>query len=222
MPLRRNLTPSSAADGDSSSPQISEREKEIRQELHDIKREEILVQAADFFYEHGYHETKLDDIAQKLRVGKPHIYNYVKSKAELLSAVASRGTNQVYAVVTEEFARGGSPEEMLRRITLAFTRCALVNHKNVLIYFRENMNLPKQVRDELNRERHEIDRIIKQIIDDGVKAGQFDETDSYINSLTVAGMMSYTFAWYNPKSKLSIDYICEEIARQVIRMLKKR
>lgn len=221
MPSNKKKVSRPASKRRSVSSPFAEREEEILAELNAMKREEVIHHAAVLFNARGYHETTLEAIATSMGAGKPYIYNFFASKQELLAEVASRGTEQVYAAVVREMEKGGDPEDRLRRVALAFTRYALLNHMHVQIYFRENLHLPEAVRNELSRKRRAIDKMIRMVIDDGIAQGQFARRDSYVASLTIAGMMSYTFAWYNPNGRLTIDYICEEVGRNVIAMLRQ-
>jgi len=199
---------------------LKERERSIRSELKEIKREQIVAAALDLFYRKGYHKTKIDDIAAALSVGKPHIYNYFRSKVELLEVVASRGTDEVLRAVESASHDRSDPETTLRRVAYAFTQSALVNHKHAIIYFREYNSLPADTRSDLREKRIKIDKTIQSIIEWGMESGHFESNVPYISSLSITGMMSYTFAWYRSKNTTPIDTICTEISDNVIRMVK--
>jgi len=175
--------------------------------------------ATEIFAERGYHDTTVNEIAARLGVGKPYIYGFFRSKEDLLSAAASQGTCAVHDAVIREAATGGSPVDILRRISSAFTRSALENHRSVQVYFRDNIYLPKKVRTELSDKRREIDRTVKSVIDRGVSEGVFDVSDSHLCSLLIAGMMSYSFAWYSPKAGFDIDHICAEVSERVVKVV---
>ncbi len=199
---------------------LKERERLIRNELKEIKREQIVSVALDLFHRKGYHDTKIDDIATALNVGKPYIYNYFRSKVNLLEVVASKGTDGVLQAVESTAHDRSDPETTLRRVAYAFTHSALVNHKHAIIYFREYNNLPAATRSDLRDKRIRIDNIIRSIIDEGIAAGQFATNSAYLASLSITGMMSYTFAWYRSKNTIPIPDICEEISSNVVRIVK--
>ncbi|MBZ0325170.1 MAG: TetR/AcrR family transcriptional regulator, partial [Alphaproteobacteria bacterium] len=48
----------------------------IREELRAFRKDRILYEAAELFYERGYTGTTLDAIAERLEVTKPFIYYY--------------------------------------------------------------------------------------------------------------------------------------------------
>ncbi|MBK9099129.1 MAG: TetR/AcrR family transcriptional regulator [bacterium] len=47
------------------------------------RKEEIIRAAAKRFSRHGFNKTTLEEIARDVRIGKPTIYHYFKSKDEL-------------------------------------------------------------------------------------------------------------------------------------------
>ncbi|MBU3740981.1 MAG: TetR/AcrR family transcriptional regulator [Candidatus Kapabacteria bacterium] len=51
------------------------------------KRADIVRHAADVFARHGYHATKMQDIASKADIGKGTIYEYFRTKEELFLAI---------------------------------------------------------------------------------------------------------------------------------------
>src|ERR1700722_4111571 len=48
------------------------------------KRFAVLTAAADLFISQGYRQTRLDDIAERLTITKPALYNYFRSKQDIL------------------------------------------------------------------------------------------------------------------------------------------
>ena len=57
---------------------------EDRRRLRDEKREAVLRMAVRLFLEEGYHRTPLARIAERLNITKPALYNYFRSKEEIL------------------------------------------------------------------------------------------------------------------------------------------
>jgi AcrR family transcriptional regulator len=63
------------------------------------RREEILDVAASVFAEHGFPNTDVQWIADRLEVGKGTIYRYFPTKRELFLAAVDRGLNRLEAQV---------------------------------------------------------------------------------------------------------------------------
>src|SRR6516225_4442495 len=57
---------------------------EDRRRIRDQKRDAVLRMALKLFLEQGYHRTALTEIATRLNITKPALYNYFRSKEEIL------------------------------------------------------------------------------------------------------------------------------------------
>ncbi|MFC1546966.1 TetR/AcrR family transcriptional regulator [Candidatus Neomarinimicrobiota bacterium] len=57
---------------------------------YDVRRQEFLDAAQELFYSHGYEQTSVNMILDKVGVSKGTFYHYFESKADLLSALTDR------------------------------------------------------------------------------------------------------------------------------------
>ena len=102
-------------------------------------------------------------------------------------------------------------------MTQQFTMIVLDMHKLVSIYFREQLNLPKEVAAEIAEMRREIDAQVRMILADGKETGVFEFDDLAVASQVVTGMVSFVFAWYREPSRLSKEAICDQMILHVLR-----
>ena len=186
-------------------------------EVADLKREKILQSAVDLFYTNGYLPTTMDEIAESIGATKPFVYYHFKNKAELLSEIARRTLREWLGVTTRVIEKTLPPTEALSLATHQFTLIVLDMHKFVSIYFREQLNLPKEVAEEIAQMRREIDTQVRTILSDGKQSGVFDFDDLAVASQVVTGMVSYIFAWYREPSRLSKEAICNQMVLHVLR-----
>ncbi|MGM0612652.1 MAG: TetR/AcrR family transcriptional regulator [Bacteroidota bacterium] len=73
-------------------PKTEQQFKEIR----DNRKEEIIDVALNLFATEGYHSTSIAKIAKKAEISKGLVYNYFKSKEELLIKVVENAAIDVY------------------------------------------------------------------------------------------------------------------------------
>ncbi|MCK4313086.1 MAG: TetR/AcrR family transcriptional regulator [Candidatus Cloacimonetes bacterium] len=71
------------------SPKTKEQFEKIREKSRNL----IINTAMELFAQKGYHNTTIEKIAQKAGISKGLIYNYYKSKDELLESVFMQGFN---------------------------------------------------------------------------------------------------------------------------------
>ena len=79
------------------------------------RREEILVQAAQLFAEHGYSNCDTQLLAESIGVGKGTVYRYFPSKRELFLAAADRVMRMLREHVEARIGDEQDPLERIRR-----------------------------------------------------------------------------------------------------------
>jgi len=77
--------------------------------LAEGRREEIIRAAAKRFGRHGLGKTTLDEIARDVRIGKPTIYHYFKSKEDLFYSSVAWETEQYIQDIKAIFNNQATP-----------------------------------------------------------------------------------------------------------------
>lgn len=186
-------------------------------EIADIKREKILQCAVELFYEKGYLPSTVDSIAERLGATKPFVYYHFQSKIDLLSEICRRGTSEALAVTAKVVSQPLDPVRKLALLVREFTMVVLDMYRHVSIYFREQLNLPKEVADEIAKMRRGIDAHVRALLSAGKEKGVFAFDDLVVASQVVTGMMSYAFAWYREPARFTKDQICGQMTTHVLR-----
>jgi TetR/AcrR family transcriptional regulator, fatty acid metabolism regulator protein len=88
---------------------LKERQREEREQL-------ILQAAEELFFEQGYHETSIDDIAARVGIAKGTIYLHFASKEDLVLALFERGMRLMLRALDRALSSDGSPREKLRAV----------------------------------------------------------------------------------------------------------
>lgn len=94
------------------SPKTKKQNEEIKQE----KRELILETALEIFATYGYHGASISMIAQHAGIAKGLLYNYFKSKEELLRAIVAEGVEKSIKVFEPLLAKDFSEEELTTKL----------------------------------------------------------------------------------------------------------
>src|SRR5262245_30356480 len=79
--------------------------------------ERILDVAEQLFAERGYHGTTLRDVATRVGVRPPSLYNHFASKDALYAAVLERGIGPVMELLVRTAAADGQPSDPARLVT---------------------------------------------------------------------------------------------------------
>jgi AcrR family transcriptional regulator len=85
------------------------------------REEQILATAEEFFAERGYRQATMDELATRLGVTKPVIYDHFGSKDGLLLALLTRVRAELHAETLRALGEvPDDPREVLYRVALAF------------------------------------------------------------------------------------------------------
>jgi AcrR family transcriptional regulator len=194
----------------------------MREEILAYKRERILEEAVKLFYERGFTGTTLDDIAAELGVTKPFIYTHFRSKTDLLAALCKPTIELSLEAVARAAESPGSPTARLHRAIADFTQVVLSRQANIAIYFREEKNLAPDALAEINALRKKFDRVLSNLLTEGIAGGEFEISDVNLTALAIGGMISWAYTWHRPEGRLVLEDMCRRMADLALQMVGAR
>jgi AcrR family transcriptional regulator len=188
------------------------------------RAQQIIKTAEQMFYERGYAETSMDDIAQAVGILKGSLYYYINSKDDLLFHIAS-AVHEAVEVATEE-ALGRTDLSPLERI-LHFVRSQIrYNTENVTqmaVYHHEWRRLEGDRLDSIRSRRHGHATAMLDLLDQAKAAGEIDpdmNTQLALNNIFAITIWPYT--WYRPGNAISPDELIEFCANMIYNGLALR
>lgn len=191
----------------------------VKDEVMSMKVERIIRESADLFFRNGYTQTTMSDVANRLGVTKPFIYYHFDSKAKILIEICERGTRDALEAIERAVQDKPHPAERFEAFVRAFANSVLEDYKFVLIYFREEINLPPESADKITKMRRAINDTLIKILEDGERGGIFRINNSKISAFIIAGMISYAFAWYRGDGKYDKDTVISEIVESSLKVV---
>lgn len=153
------------------------------------KRQQIIKAAVKVFSRKGFHEAKVDEIAQVADVGKGTVYEYFSSKAELFQEMFKAGMQFYYDNISKELKPELSAQEKLRRIVQLHIR--FVTHYKDLarITMTEHMHFNEEFRSWIFQSKASKRKLLEQIIEDGVSSGEFRKVNVQAAAMAFAGIL---------------------------------
>lgn len=186
---------------------------------------EILDAAANCFMELGSDVASIDDIARSLGATKGRIYHHFSSKGALLSAVRMRAVMFILDEVTPIVQNSQSPLITLRN--MAYTHVlkileTLPYHRVVLQHYRKNAaksttDYERKLISEIEAKRHVYENLYRDILEQGMKNGDFIKRDISVALHSVLLMLNSPVFWFTPL-KRNERKNREEIAKQLADM----
>jgi TetR/AcrR family transcriptional regulator, cholesterol catabolism regulator len=207
---------------DSSNAKSSDAKpvEDIRDAVTRLKRERIISTAVDLFHNHGLGNTTLEAVAEKMNVTKPFIYSHFKSKGDLLAEICAHGIRASLDVMNRIVASKGTATEKVEALAREFMMAVLENQGHIAIYTREQKHLSPGDAKAIDNMRREFDRKFCGLLNEGVATGEFVIDDVQMASLSIGGIVSWSYVWYRPDGRLTQAETAEKISRLVMAMIR--
>ena len=143
---------------------------ESRRRARDEKREAVLRTAVQLFLEQGYHRVTLNDVADRLNITKPALYNYFRGKDEILFECWALGQERVDELIAEINRGGGTALAKLRKLVHAYAGVMTTDYGASLVRF-DPRDLTEENRKTVRAAKKRIDRTFRKYLADGVSDG---------------------------------------------------
>lgn len=173
------------------------------------RRQTIIETAVRIFHDKGYRAATLDDVANELGLTRPALYHYVSSKEGLLSEIYLQALASFFDTIYEIGGMDLPPPEKLRLFMRRHLKTVVIENLTMFtVFFSEENQLPKSDFDRIHREKLKFNRVVEQIIAQGIDQGCFRPVNPRLYANAVIGMCNWLYRWYNPdKSPFSSDEI---------------
>ncbi|QDQ10654.1 TetR/AcrR family transcriptional regulator [Streptomyces spectabilis] len=182
----------------------------------------LLVAAVEAFAERGYHATTTRDIAGRAGMSPAALYIHYKTKEELLHRISRLGHDKALTILRTAADGGGSASERLADAVRSFVRWHAGHHMTARVVQYELDALGPEHRTEIVALRRKSDAAVREIINDGVRAGEFDVPDVPGTTLAVLSLCIDVARWFNVAGRRTPDEVGALYADLVLRMVGAR
>ncbi|MFZ3593537.1 TetR/AcrR family transcriptional regulator [Streptomyces sp. BH104] len=179
----------------------------------------LLVAAVQAFAERGYHATTTRDIASRAGMSPAALYIHYKTKEELLLKISRIGHDKALAILRRAVEGEGTAAERLAEAVRTFVRWHAGHHMTARVVQYELDSLGEENRPEIVALRRQSDASVREIINDGVKAGEFDVPDVPGTTVAVLSLCIDVARWFNAEGKRTPDEVGALYADLVLRMV---
>ena len=175
---------------------------------YENRLDEVLRVSARLFSEQGFRQATLEDVAAALKVTRPALYHYAKSKDELAARCSDIAIGEIQDAIADTRRLKTGREQLaafFRRyaeiICDDFGRCfVLVNRREYSPEFQE-----------VNRKNQRaIDRAIREMIQAGVVDGSLRQADPADLSRALFGAINGIPVWYRPGGRRTPGRIADD------------
>lgn len=184
---------------------------EDRRRARDEKRDAVLRMAVKMFLDEGYHRTTLNDVAARLNITKPALYNYFRSKEEILIECYRLGQEMFEANIAALERESGNGLDTLRRLIRAYAEVMMEDFGMCLVRL-DDRELSANARAQVRRAKRRYDAAFRSAIAQGVADRSITPRDPKVATLVIAGSLNWIGHWYRPDRELSPATIADEFA----------
>jgi AcrR family transcriptional regulator len=180
------------------------------------RRAELLDVSIGLFYEKGYENTTLQDIADRMGFTKAAIYYYAKNKEELLVEIYTSIVEPAIAAA-RTLAAEPAPDGATRFVRLIeqHLQTFLSNVQANAVFEVQNFSLSEAGKRRIQGLAREYDTLLRTVYDDGIADGSIGPGSSSIAVNAVIGMCNSAHRWYRPRGKFSVNQVIEQLVAMV-------
>ena len=155
------------------------------------QEQRILQVAKELFTKRGFSNVAMRDICRAANVTPPTIYYYFKNKEALFDAVVRETITMSEFInrLEEESGKAQGHEAKIRAFTNVYLTYFPKNMLNVGLYVRNSTQLDSGGKNTLSNELTRIQSVLLGIIQKGIDAGEFRNTDPRMAAECLLGMM---------------------------------
>ena len=173
------------------------------------RREQLIRAALAVFQEKGFHATTVRDIGRVAGLTQGTIYNYVRSKEDILFLVCDRVIAEYITSMEKAAAATGDPAARLREALRGVTRVMIDQSSAILLVYHESHNLDRRsLRSLLARVQGWINQF-EELIADGLGRDRLPKTKRGLltNIVTFLPTMIALRGWSLPKDLTHDQYV---------------
>jgi AcrR family transcriptional regulator len=185
-------------------------------------RARLLDAAVTAFSERGFHGTTTRDIAAAAGMSPAALYVHHRSKEELLHLISRAGHERSLAAVRAGLASSDDPVEQLRAVVHRFVELHARENTRSRVVNYELASLSEAHLAQMQEIRHETDRALRDLIEDGVARGVFDCPDPRVAGAALLSLGIDLSRWYREGGTWTPHEIAERYAELALRIVGAR
>jgi TetR/AcrR family transcriptional regulator len=189
-----------------------------REDVHGIKRLEVLREAAASFNFKGYHATSMNEIAASLGVTKAALYHYFPNKNSLLAACFEYAMDAAFASLERARKVGRNGRERLV-LTMSYYVAELLNELNCCVVLMEEQALEPEDHAKLVRQRDRFERALRAFVREGIEDGSVVPCDPKLAIFVILGAMNWVPKWFKPSGLWKSDQLNAALAQMFERLI---
>lgn len=182
-------------------------------------RHRLVEAAIEAFAEKGFHATTTRDIASRAGMSPAALYVHHDSKESLLFSLSREGHLRALEVIQDAASGQGDPVKRIYAMVYDFTKWHADHSRRGRIVQYELAGLAPEHLQEVAGYRREIEKTMRDALDDGVACGVFQIQDVPGTALAMLSLGIDLVRWFQPDGSRSSEDVAELYAQLALRMV---
>lgn len=158
------------------------------------RRREIFHKVVNVFVKKGFHETSMQEIAQAAGLGKSTLYDYFKTKDEVLIYFFEDQLTNMTEEAQKIALQNLSADKRLRQITEKYLESLQANKNLFLKLMQKSQRLKLESQKQVQEKRHAYQDLVCALIDEGIREGVFRKVNSLLAArLLISGISTVIY-----------------------------
>ncbi|MDG9971582.1 TetR/AcrR family transcriptional regulator [Achromobacter mucicolens] len=192
-----------------TAPPVQKRARAGRPPTLAAPRERILEEAAKLFARSGYDGSSISDLAAAIGVSKAAIYHYYPTKQDIYDAIILEVLEGLTQTVGRDVAGAVGGVARLRAFMVGHARYFEQHHAQFVTMLIGYSGMALSEREDAARLRDSYEKLLRDVIAQGVADGAFRALDVAATGRAVLSMLNWMVRWYKPGQGDSAESIAD-------------
>lgn len=178
--------------------------------------------ALQLFAEKGYHGTAMSEIAARLEIRTPSLYNHIESKQTLLAEIlldTSKAVLDDFEAAVDHDLTGGDTAAQLAAAVRVYAYRHATHRNEALVVNADVAALDEPVRSEVLELRRRHERGVRDLIAAGSASGSFVVAQPALASFGILEMCVAIARWFRDDGPLSAEEAAVTHAEFALRLV---
>ena len=154
------------------------------------KRKKILAAAAELFSKRGFHQARMDEIAERAGVAKGTLYYNFSSKSKLFSATVTEGIDEIIGKIRDQLDADMPFADHFRKLIECNVALYLQHSDLARIVFNEvTSGIDDEILDDIQTARARYIDCVAEQLEDGRRSGHIKAVNLRLAAVAIVGML---------------------------------